>query len=79
MKIEIDEEQFDKLFASKLKQDYIACAQMVARHKEQGVDNDDSEFHIELMKSYPQVLRYYMAPHDADVLIIDVARGEYAY
>lgn len=78
MKIEIDEEQFDKLFASKLKQDYITCARMVARHKEQGVDNYDSEFQIELMKSYPQILRYYMVPHEAETLIIDVARGEYA-
>jgi hypothetical protein len=78
MKIEIDDEQFDMLLASKLKQDYIDCVRIVAYHKEHGIDNEDSDFHIELMRSYPQILRYYMAPHDADMFIIDVARGEYA-
>ena len=78
MKIEIDDEQFFKLFISKLKQDYIAVTQLVAQHKEHGVDNEDSAFFIESMKSYPQLLRYYMAPREAEAFIIDVARGEYA-
>lgn len=78
MKIEIDDEQFDMLLASKLKQDYINCVRTVDWQKKHGVDNEDSEFHLELMRSYPQILRYYMSPHAADRFLIDVARGENA-